>query len=129
TRACGSSRRERRANGSSSWRATEGKAMSEQGMRFRLGVFVLGSIVLMAVLIMLFARMPAAFKPHDQYTIIFTQASGVAQGTPVRRSGVRIGQVQSVELDNATGLVRVTILIERPYILYEDDQPVLVQGM
>ncbi len=103
--------------------------MTEQGMRFRLGVFVLASGVLLAVLVMLFARMPAVFRQHDEYIIVFDYAPGVAPGTPVRRSGVRIGQVQVVDLDSATGKVRVTIMIERPHVLFEDDQPVLIKGL
>ena len=103
--------------------------MTEQGMRFRLGVFVLISGVLLAVLVLLFARLPAVFRQHAEYFIIFDYAPGVAPGTPVRRSGVRIGQVQAVDLDSATGKVRVSILVEKPHVLFEDDQPVLVKGL
>src|SRR5580704_4058869 len=102
--------------------------MNEQDMRFRIGVFALTSIILFAILVILFGGVPAVFLPEDRYTVIFDQATGVAPGTPVRRSGVRIGQVQKVELDDGTGKVRVTINIDRPHVLYEDDQPVLVHG-
>jgi ABC-type transporter Mla subunit MlaD len=66
--------------------------------------------------------------PEDHYTVIFDQATGVAPGTPVRRSGVRIGQVQSVYLDDATGKVRVEIRIDHRHVLYQDDQPTLMHG-
>ena len=101
---------------------------NEQGLRFRIGVFVLASMILLAVLIFLFGGVPTAFKPQDRYYIVFDHAPGVAPGTPIRRSGVRIGQVQRVDLDDATGKVRVTILIDRPHRLYEGDQPVLASG-
>src|SRR5262249_27202314 len=71
---------------------------------------------------------PTALKPQDRYYIVFEHAPGVAPGTPVRRSGVRIGQVQRLDLDDATGQVRVTIAIERPHKLYQGDRPVLVSG-
>jgi ABC-type transporter Mla subunit MlaD len=103
--------------------------MNEQSMRFRIGVFVLAAIILLAILIMLFGGMPTLFKVYDHYTIWFDSAPGVNPGTPVRRSGVRIGQVESVELNNETGKVRVIIAIEKKYSLYEDDQPVLVKGV
>jgi phospholipid/cholesterol/gamma-HCH transport system substrate-binding protein len=102
--------------------------MNEQNMRFRIGVFALTSFILLAILVILFGGVPTVFLPEDRYTVIFDQATGVAPGTPVRRSGVRIGQVQKVELDDATGKVRVTINIDRPHVLYQDDQPVLVHG-
>jgi phospholipid/cholesterol/gamma-HCH transport system substrate-binding protein len=102
--------------------------MNEQSMSFRVGVFALAALLLFAVLIILFGGVPTVFKAQDRYSILFDQATGVAPGTPVRRSGVRIGQVEKVELDDATGKVRVSILIDRPHLLYEDDQPVLVHG-
>jgi ABC-type transporter Mla subunit MlaD len=83
---------------------------------------------LLAVLVFMFGRMPATFTTQDRYYITFDHAPGVAPGTPVRRSGVRIGQVQNIDLDDATGQVRVTILIEHPHRLYEGDIPVLVSG-
>jgi ABC-type transporter Mla subunit MlaD len=103
-------------------------ATKEQSLTFRIGVFVLASVVLLAILIALFGGAGALFRAQDTYTIVFDYAPGVAPGTPVRRSGVHIGQVQKVELDDKTGKVRVTIRIDRPHVLYQDDQPVLVQG-
>jgi phospholipid/cholesterol/gamma-HCH transport system substrate-binding protein len=103
--------------------------MNDQNMRFRIGVFVLSSVILLASLVMLFGHWPTVFKRPDHYVIIFQNAPGVEEGTPVRRSGVRIGQVQSVELDDATGRVRAVIDIDRPHPLYETDEAVLVHGI
>jgi ABC-type transporter Mla subunit MlaD len=97
-------------------------------LRFRIGVFVLAAMLLFGVLILLFGGLPTALKPQDRYYIVFDHAPGVTPGTPVRRSGVRIGQVQRLDLDDNTGKVRVTISIERPHHLYEGDQPVLISG-
>ena len=90
--------------------------MNEQNMRFRIGVFVLSSVILLASLIMLFGHWPTFFKRTTHYTVLFQNAPGVEEGTPVRRSGVRIGQVQSVELDDATGRVRARIEIDLPHV-------------
>jgi phospholipid/cholesterol/gamma-HCH transport system substrate-binding protein len=103
--------------------------MNEQAMRFRVGVFVLATLMLLAVLITLFGGFPNLFRRHDHYTVIFNDAPGVTKGTPVRRSGVRIGEVQRVDLDDATGKVRVAILVEKPHPLYKTDQPTLVHGL
>jgi phospholipid/cholesterol/gamma-HCH transport system substrate-binding protein len=103
-------------------------ATNEQNLTFRIGIFALASIVLLAILITLFGGSGTLFKMQDSYSIVFDYAPGVGEGTPVRRSGVRIGQVQKVELDDKTGKVRVTVRIDRPHVLYQDDQPVLVQG-
>jgi ABC-type transporter Mla subunit MlaD len=107
----------------------EEPTMNEQRMRFWVGIFAVVSLILLAGLIVRFGRLPTSLKGHDPYYIVFDYAPGVAPGTPVRRSGVRIGEVQTVVLDDQTGKVRVTILIDRPHRLYEGDQPILVHGL
>jgi ABC-type transporter Mla subunit MlaD len=103
--------------------------MTEQGMRFRIGLFVLLALVLLATLVTLFGSLPSLFKQYHEYTVTFADAPGVNVGTPVRRSGVRIGEVKSVDLDHDTGEVRVGLLIERPYKLRRHERPVLAQGL
>lgn len=103
--------------------------MNEQSMRFRLGLFVLAALMLLAVLIILFGGFPTLFKATSRYTVVFTDAPGVSPGTPVRRSGVRIGEVKSVDLDDATGKVRITLLLDKPHPLYQSDQATLVHGL
>jgi phospholipid/cholesterol/gamma-HCH transport system substrate-binding protein len=103
--------------------------MNDQAIRFRFGIFVLASIILLAVLTILFGGFPSYFKRTDTYKIVFTNAQGVAPGTPVRRSGVRIGEVRTVALDNATGEVQVEIRIDDKYSLRKGDRPTLQQGL
>jgi phospholipid/cholesterol/gamma-HCH transport system substrate-binding protein len=103
--------------------------MNDQAIRFRFGIFVLASLILLAVLTILFGGFPSYFKRIESFTIIFANAQGVAPGTPVRRSGVRIGEVRSVALDNDTGKVNVVIGIDDKYFLRKGDRPTLVQGL
>ena len=103
--------------------------MNEQTMRFRVGVFVLAVMILLAVLVTLFGGFTTFLKSYTEYTVTFSDAPGVGPGTPVRRSGVRIGEVKRVALDDATGQVRVDIVVEKGHILYRDDQAVLVHGL
>src|SRR4051794_40894006 len=103
--------------------------MNDQAVRFRFGVFLLASLILMAILVILFGGFPSYFKRTDNYTIIFNNASGLAPGTPVKRSGVRIGEVSSVELDNTTGKVRVGIRVDEKYTIRKVDKPTLMQSL
>jgi phospholipid/cholesterol/gamma-HCH transport system substrate-binding protein len=103
--------------------------MNDQAIRFRFGIFVLAGIILLAVLIILFGGFPNYFKRTESFTIVFSNAQGVAPGTPVRRSGVRIGEVRTVTLDNQTGKVNVGIRIDENYFLRKGDRPTLVQGL
>jgi phospholipid/cholesterol/gamma-HCH transport system substrate-binding protein len=102
--------------------------MNDRAMRFRIGIFVLAALLLLAVLITLFGSFPAIFRRHDDYYILFQDAPGLAPGTPVRRSGVRIGEVSNLELED-TGEVRVQIFVERRYRLRHIDVPTLVTGL
>jgi phospholipid/cholesterol/gamma-HCH transport system substrate-binding protein len=103
--------------------------MNDRAMRFRIGIFVLAALLLLAVLVTLFGTFPSMFKRHTEYVVRFQDAPGIAQGTPVRRSGVRIGEVSRLALDDVSGEVRVTILIERNYRLRRIDVPTLVTGL
>lgn len=87
------------------------------------------SLILLAVLTILFGGFPNYFKRTDNYTIIFDNALGVAPGTPIRRSGVRIGEVSSVKLDNTTGKVEVVIRVDENVILPKGDRPTLAQTL
>jgi ABC-type transporter Mla subunit MlaD len=103
--------------------------MTEQGMRFRIGLFVLLALVLLAALVTLFGSLPSFFKQYHEYTVTFADAPGVTPGTPVRRSGVRVGEVKAVDLDHESGEVKVQILLERPNKLRRNEHPTLVQGL
>ena len=103
--------------------------MNEQAIRFRLGIFMLAALILMAVMITLFGGFPSYFKKTDTYTIIFKDAQGIAAGTPVKRSGVRIGEVQSLSLDDETGAVRVVIHVDHAFTVRKSDKPTIVSGL
>src|SRR5690349_7979271 len=103
--------------------------MNEQAIRFRIGIFVLAALILLAVMITLFGGFPNYFRQVDTFTIIFKDAQGVAPGTPVRRSGVRIGEVRSLALDNVTGNVQVVIQVDTGFNLRKGDRPTIVQGL
>ena len=103
--------------------------MNEQAIRFRFGIFVLASLILLAVLTILFGGFPNYFKRTQEYTIVFSNAAGVAPGTPVRRSGVRIGEVRTVTLNNETGKVDIGIIVEEKFTLRKVDRPTIMQGL
>jgi phospholipid/cholesterol/gamma-HCH transport system substrate-binding protein len=103
--------------------------MNDQAIRFRIGIFVLAALIVLAVLITLFGGFPSYFRHADTYTIIFDNAQGVSAGTPVLRSGVKIGEVRSIQLDNETGKVKVVIAIAEGYYLRRGDQPTLNRNL
>ncbi|MFO0926441.1 MAG: MlaD family protein [Gemmataceae bacterium] len=103
--------------------------MSPRNLRIRLGLFVLLAAVLFAGLIVMFGSLPRLFKRTSAYTIRFADAPGLAAGAPVRRSGVRIGEVTDITLDEDLGIVRVHVAILRPHLLRRSEQATLVTGL
>ncbi len=103
--------------------------MNGQASKFRLGVFVLGAMILLAILIIIFGDRRTFFSRQLNYTVKFPQAPGVERGMPVRKSGVKIGEVTDFELNPDTGEVTVEIVVERKYQLRKNDQAVLSRGL
>ena len=103
--------------------------MTERGMRMWIGVFVLGSLVLLGWLIIVFGSYPNFFKHTNQYIAHFSDAQGVGPGSPVRRLGMRIGEVRDVVLDDETGEVKVVMALDRRYTLRQSDETVVVTGL
>ncbi len=103
--------------------------MNERSLRLRVGLFVLAGIVLLGVLSLVFSGLATYLKHYEQVTVLFTDAPGVGPGTPVRRSGIRIGQVKNLDLDNDTGQVRVVLLIEPEHRPRRSDEATLVRGV
>ena len=74
--------------------------MDERIMQFRVGVMVLATLIITAILVLLFGKVPS-LVPHATYTIYvrFPEAPGVTRDTPVRKSGILIGRVSDIRFD------------------------------
>jgi phospholipid/cholesterol/gamma-HCH transport system substrate-binding protein len=76
---------------------------------------VLGGVVLVITAIFLtFALSTASFKQTNGYTVNanFSKADGIAAGMDVRLSGVKIGSVSGMTLDQNTYLANITMTIQ-----------------
>ncbi|GIW81127.1 MAG: hypothetical protein KatS3mg105_2934 [Gemmatales bacterium] len=103
--------------------------MDDRQLRIRIGLFVLFMLVLLGVLVTLFGSFPDVFARQNKYVVVFEDASGVGEGTPVRRSGVRVGEVSHLRLDNESGEVRVEVLVDQEIVLRQNDRAVLLAGI
>src|SRR4051794_22247484 len=103
--------------------------MNDRGMRLRIGGLVILALVLLGTMVVMFGSLPGMFKRTSAYVVRFTDAPGLAPGAPVRRSGVKIGQVRDVQLDEETGVARVTVAIDAPYRIRRSEQATLVVGL
>jgi phospholipid/cholesterol/gamma-HCH transport system substrate-binding protein len=115
--------------------------MSERSQRIRLGLFLFGAFVVIAILIVLFAKQPEwILTSRTEYRAIFDNATGIQRGTPVRRSGVKIGEVTDIDLiekaDEArnimpadVGKVIVTFKVDRKYAPRKSETAAITQGL
>ena len=86
--------------------------MDERIAQFRVGVMVIFTILITAILVALFGEFPALFRPRATVYILFSDAPGVTQDTPIKKSGILIGRVWRVDLREEGG-VMVTARIDK----------------
>ncbi len=103
--------------------------MAEKALRRRLGLFVAGTLAVLTTLVVLFGGAPEVFNARTKYTVLYPEAPGVATGTPVRKSGVRIGQVTGIDIDESNGQVRVNIEVENKYRPRLSEEPAISRGL
>jgi phospholipid/cholesterol/gamma-HCH transport system substrate-binding protein len=103
--------------------------MADRALRLRLGVFMGLTLVGLAGLVVLFGGSPQLFSSDAKYTILFPEAPGIGPGTPIRKSGVRIGQVTALELDPESGQVRVLIAVNRKYLPRHSEEAHITRGL
>jgi phospholipid/cholesterol/gamma-HCH transport system substrate-binding protein len=102
--------------------------MHERRLRFQIGVFTVIAVVLLGALVLMFGSIPGLFRQSNIYYIRFTDAPGIGQNAPIRRSGVRVGEVIDVVLEGS-GTVRVTAAIDKNYVVRHNDRPTLVTSL
>ncbi len=103
--------------------------MSERTAKLRLGGFVAAGLAGFAGLAMLFGGAPRVFDNRAQFTILFGEAPGLVPGTPVRKSGVRVGEVTALDLEENTGQVRVTILVDKKFLPRQNEEATIFRGI
>src|SRR5579859_820123 len=103
--------------------------MAERALRLRLGLFMGGSLIALTGLVVLFGGAPQLFSNDVRYGIIFPEAPGIGPGTPIRKSGVRIGEVTELELDPQTSQVRIQIRVDRKFLPRKNEEATITKGL
>lgn len=106
--------------------------MDERVVQLRIGLMVLATAILTAILLTMFGgerTLLQHFRAKNVFHVQFPEAPAVTRDTPVLKSGVRIGRVASVrlpeditevELDEDIGAV-VTIEIDKSRRIFSDE--------
>jgi phospholipid/cholesterol/gamma-HCH transport system substrate-binding protein len=99
--------------------------MNERQMQFRVGVVVLATIIIGGLLATLSGPLTTSWLPWGRRSYIVgikvDKAPGVDQNTPVRKNGILIGRVKSIEEQPDGMLLKAEINSNRP--LYAEYEP------
>lgn len=85
--------------------------MEERILQFRVGVLVAATVIIGIILVMIFEDLPQGFGGRKTIYVHFDSAPGVAINTPVRKSGILVGRVTDVRLEDHGGVL-VTARLE-----------------
>jgi phospholipid/cholesterol/gamma-HCH transport system substrate-binding protein len=106
--------------------------MNERLMQFRIGMFVIVAGLVLTMMIIWFGESPSILRDQVYLTVHYAEAPGVLEGVPVRKSGIRIGEVSSIKFDerpNQPDGVLVTLALERKFKLHEGTRPRLSRSL
>jgi len=87
--------------------------------QLKVGMLGLGSLLILSVLIFLLTSSRGVFRAKATLRTYMDDASGIAEGTPVRLNGITIGELDKVSLTNSTDPARTVqflMLIEKQYL-------------
>ena len=80
----------------------------------------IGAIGLVFIVVMLFAAFNASSLPliggGTPYSAMFTNSANLKEGADVRIAGVKVGEVDTVAIDRAEGLVKVTFKVKDGWV-------------
>ncbi|MFI4875981.1 MAG: MlaD family protein [Blastopirellula sp. JB062] len=89
--------------------------MDDRILQFRVGVVMLAALMIAGILLFLLGEFPTLVTDRNTLYVVFDQAPGVTVDTPVRTSGILIGRVSDVALQEDRDVL-VTLKIDRKYM-------------
>ena len=96
--------------------------MDERVVKFRVGVMVLSTMIIAGILLLLFGDARSLVRGSYVIYMHFTDAPGVTDGTPLRKSGILIGRVTGVRFADQGGVI-VEAKIDGNVKLYRNEVP------
>lgn len=94
--------------------------MDDRVLQFRVGFVMLVALLLTGILFFLLGEQPQFLSKKETVYVVFETAPGVTIDTPVRTSGILIGRVSNVKLqDDRT--VLVTLKVEKENMPHQNE--------
>lgn len=101
--------------------------MSEKNYTGRVGWFVFLGLVLVAALMLNFSRGVGFFKPRYEINMSTRTVAGLKEGADVYLSGVKIGSVKRIKLEQKKPGVQVQLTILEEFPLHQDSKFLIEQ--
>jgi phospholipid/cholesterol/gamma-HCH transport system substrate-binding protein len=101
--------------------------MDDRIIQFRVGVLVVATCIITAILVVLFGELPRFATGQYVVHVLFDEAPGVTVDTPVRKSGILIGRVSDIQLREVGG-VKVALRIDARRKLRENEKCRITTG-
>lgn len=103
--------------------------MSDRQLQFRVGLFVLVAFGMIGAMVFQFGELTSLWKKSYQLAVHFEAAPGIHAGSPVKMSGLTIGEVREVALDESRGGISVILDIQERYPLRADAKAILATSL
>ena len=103
--------------------------MTDRQIQFRVGLFVISALITGAAMIFHFGKLESLWKKKYVVSMRFESVSGVHQGTPVVRHGIRIGEVTKIITSNRKPGVLLLVAINETQHLRKDASPQIVSSI
>jgi len=103
--------------------------MTESQLHFRVGIFVVIALGVIAGLLFQFGELQKYLYPGYTIAIHFDSSPGVNASSPVRLNGIEIGSVRDVVFDEEKGGVLVLAEIRKEFHLQQDARPRVVRSL
>ncbi len=88
---------------------------SNVGIERKVGIFVLGGILILIIVIFALGGDRAFFRSYEKMKILLQETSGLGVGAVVQISGLPAGNVVGIDFDPETGKLAVSLKIDKRY--------------
>jgi phospholipid/cholesterol/gamma-HCH transport system substrate-binding protein len=102
--------------------------MSKSRLEWKVGLFVLVSLVLAAALIMKFSKSSSAFTKTYEILVVTSNVGGIREGASVLMAGVQIGTVRQINLDESGKIVTMHVQIQSRFRIHADARITIEQA-
>ena len=106
-----------------------GNTMTEKQMEFRVGLFVVVAVGVAAFMVFHFSELKESLATSRVVTVHFRDAAGIHKSSPVQMSGIEIGTVRDIQLDEQRGGVLVRVSIRPEYTVRQGSRARIVTSL